>query len=175
MRGADGAQSPVRSSHAARRCIPPGTGGRLFIMGILLAALSGALMAVQGAMNATLGRAMGLLWMLASVFVVGSIVALAVALLFASQPLQLSRGGPYLWLSAPAGIGITLLVAAAVPRLGMVRTTTFIVVAQVLTAAAIDVFGLLGLRAQPFSAWRLVGVAALGLGSYLLLRDWPRT
>jgi transporter family-2 protein len=143
-------------------------------MGIILAALSGALMAAQGAMNATLGRTMGLLWMLASVYVIGSIVAIAVALPFSSQPLQLGRSWPYLYLSAPAGIGITLLVAAAVPKLGMVRTTTFIVVAQVLTAAAIDVFGLLGLRAQPFSVWRLVGVAALGLGAYLLLRDWPR-
>ncbi len=142
-------------------------------MGILLAALSGLLMAVQGALNATLGRLMGLLWMLASVYILGGGVALALAMLFSHQPLQLSRAGFYLWLSAPAGIAITLLVAAAVPRLGMVRTTTSIVVAQVLTAAAIDVFGLLGVRAQPLSLWRLVGVAALGLGSYLLLRDWP--
>ena len=144
-------------------------------MGIVWAIVSGALMAVQGAMNATLGRLMGLLWMLASVYLIGTVAAVAAALIFSSQPLQLARAGPYIWLSGPAGLAITLLVAAAVPRLGMVRTTTFIVVAQVLMAAAIDMFGLLGTKAQPFSLWRLLGVAALGLGSYLLLRDWPNT
>ncbi len=139
------------------------------------AIVSGALMAVQGAMNATLGRLMGLLWMLASVYVIGTAVAVAAALIFSPQPLQPARAGPYVWLSGPAGIAITLLVASAVPRLGMVRTTTFIVVAQVLMAAAIDMFGLLGTKAQPFSPWRLAGVAALALGSYLLLRDWPKS
>lgn len=143
-------------------------------MGIVWSVLSGALMAVQGAMNATLGRTMGLLWMLASVYVIGSAVAVAVALVFSSQPLQVSRAGLYIWLSGPAGIAITLLVAAAVPKLGMVRATTFIVVAQVLTAAAIDLFGLLGVRQEPFALWRLVGVAALGLGAYLLLRPAPQ-
>jgi transporter family-2 protein len=143
-------------------------------MGIVWAIFSGTLMAVQGAMNATLGRVMGLLWMLASVYVIGSAVAIAAALIFSSQPLQISRTGLYVWLSGPAGLAITLLVAAAVPKLGMVRTTTFIVVAQVLTAAAIDLLGLLGVRQEPFAPWRLLGVAALALGAYLLLRPAPR-
>lgn len=143
-------------------------------MGILWAVLSGALMAVQGAMNATLGRLMGLLWMLLGVYVVGSAAALALVLALSPHPPQLTRAGPYLWLTGPIGLAITLLVAAAVPRLGMVRATTFIVAAQLLSAAAIDQFGLLGLRPQPFSPWRILGVAALGLGAYLLLRPLPR-
>jgi len=143
-------------------------------MGILWAVLSGALMAVQGAMNATLGRLLGLLWMLLGAYAVGTAAALALVLILSPHPPQFARAGPYLWLTGPIGLGITLLVAAAVPRLGMVRTTTFIVVAQILAAAAIDELGLLGVRPQPFSLWRLLGVAALGIGAYLLLRPMAR-
>jgi len=139
-------------------------------MGILFAIGSGLLMAVQGAMTAALGRAVGLYWMLLSVYLVGGAAALALVLGLSRRAPALGRADAVLWLAGPIGVGITLLVAAAVPRLGMVRTTTFIVVAQLLAAALLDALGLLGLRAQPFPAWRLFGVLALALGAYLLLR-----
>jgi transporter family-2 protein len=139
-------------------------------MGFLSAALSGMLMAVQGAMIATLSRRLGLYWMLVSLQLIALVGALALTLWRTPHLPRFGAPALHLYLAAPIGIGITLLVALAVPRLGMVRATTALVIAQLVTAAALDQFGLLGMIGRPFALWRLAGVALLAAGAWVLLR-----
>jgi len=139
-------------------------------MGFLLAGLSGALMAGQGAINALLGRRIGMGFMLLGVYGGGLAASGVLAAVLAQRPPALGRAGPYIWVTGPVGVAITLLVASAVPRLGMVRATTSIVVAQLLAAGAIDAFGLFGVPREAVGLARLLGVGCLGLGAYLLLR-----
>ncbi len=139
-------------------------------MGTITAALSGVFMALQGAMNAQLSRTLGLYWMLVAVQLLATGSALVLALWRTPHLPPLLAPPAYLYLAGPLGVAITALVALSVPRLGMVRTTTFIVVAQVLAAVLIDHLGILGLASRPFPAWRLVGVALLAFGAQILLR-----
>ncbi|MDA8344670.1 MAG: DMT family transporter [Thermaerobacter sp.] len=138
-------------------------------MGTIAAVLSGAAMALQGAMNAQLSRPLGLYWMLVSVQLLGVLTALGLAFWRTPGLPSLISPPVYLYLAGPLGVAITALVALSVPRLGMVRTTTFIVVAQLLAAVLLDHLGILGLETRPFPLWRLVGVALLAAGAQILL------
>ncbi len=139
-------------------------------MGTIFALLSGAAMALQGAMNAQLSRPLGLYWMLVALQALGLFTSIALALLRTPHLPPLLSPPLYLYIAGPLGVAIAALVALSVPDLGMVRATTFILVAQVLTAVTIDHLGLLGLVHRPFPLWRLVGVGLLAAGAQILLR-----
>lgn len=140
---------------------------------LLAAAAAGALMPAQGAVNAWLARrsslAMATLWTHATAAV---IVILILAFLPAARGSwsALFRGPWPSLMGGAMGVAITWLVAAAVAPLGMVPATTGILVAQVLTAAALDHWGLLGLDHSPFTWSRGAGAALLVAGAWLLLR-----
>ncbi len=140
---------------------------------LLSAAVAGALMPAQGAVNSWLARrsslAMATLWTHATAVVI-------VVLILAVLPAARSPWGPLLrgpWpslLGGAMGVAITWMVAAAVAPLGMVPATTGILVAQVLMATVLDHFGLLGLDHAPFTWSRGVGAGLLVLGAWLLLK-----
>ena len=135
------------------------------------AAASGVAMAFQGAVNATAAKAIGL-W--ETTFVV---LASGTALTGAGLALGLSRGGmarlgtaPW-WslLGGPVGPVITAAVAYGIRRAGAVGATTAIIVGQIGTAALIDHLGWLGIERIPFSPLKLLGIALLAVGAWILL------
>jgi len=140
-------------------------------METIAALLSGAAMAIQGAFDATLAKPLGLFWMLVSVHLIATATAVALALWRTPHLPALASPAPWLYLAGPLGVAITAFVAYSVPRLGMVRTTTFILVAQLLMAALIDYLGLFGTAVRPFALWRLFGVGLLAAGAQILLHN----
>lgn len=135
------------------------------------AAASGVAMAFQGAVNAAAAKAIGL-W--ETTFVV---LASGTALTGAGLALGLSRGGmarlgtaPW-WslLGGPVGPIITAAVAYGIRRAGAVGATTAIIVGQIGTAALIDHLGWLGIERIPFSPLKLLGIALLAVGAWILL------
>lgn len=140
---------------------------------LLLAAAAGALMPAQGAVNSWLARrsnlAMATLWTHATASVIVALILVLVPTARGSWG-SLFRGPCPSLLGGAMGVAITWLVAAAVAPLGMVPATTGILVAQVLTAAALDHWGLLGLDHTPFTWSRGAGAGLLLLGAWLLLR-----
>lgn len=135
------------------------------------AAASGVAMAFQGAVNATAAKAIGL-W--ETTFVV---LASGTALTGAGLALGLSRGGmarlgaaPW-WslLGGPVGPVITAAVAYGIRRAGAVGATTAIIVGQIGTAALIDHLGWLGIERIAFSPLKLLGIALLAVGAWILL------
>ena len=135
------------------------------------AAASGVAMAFQGAVNAAAAKAIGL-W--ETTFVV---LASGTALTGAGLALGLSRGGmarlgaaPW-WslLGGPVGPIITAAVAYGIRRAGAVGATTAIIVGQIGTAALIDHLGWLGIARIPFSPLKLLGIALLAVGAWILL------
>lgn len=136
----------------------------------MLAALSGAFMALQGALNATLGRLVGtwnavlLSSLLATVLVLAVAAPTAVRLL--SHPGHLPW---YLYLGGPLVAAITYLVILTVPRLGMANATTAILLGQLATAFLVDHFGLFGLNRHPFQWLNLLGLLLLAAGARILL------
>ncbi|MDE3091927.1 MAG: DMT family transporter [Chloroflexota bacterium] len=116
----------------------------------------------------------GRLGTLESVF----IVHLGGAIL-AGLPLLVMRGGnlgawrDVPWYALAAGsLGLVVLSAVSytIPRIGVATTVTLIVVAQLVTAALLDHFGLLGATVRVLDPARLLGIAVLFAGTWLIMR-----
>jgi bacterial/archaeal transporter family-2 protein len=143
------------------------------VMALLLAALSGVLMAVQGSLNAALSKAVGILESTFIVHITGTIIV--VLLLYV---LRLGKGNMALYGQAPwyaylggaVGVGIIYLVVSSIPKVGVANATTAIIVGQVLAALAIDHFGLFGLQRMPCGWCQLAGLLLLAVGAKLLLK-----
>lgn len=142
-------------------------------MPLLLALVSGVLMAVQGSLNSSLSKAVGLWEATFVVHVTGTVV-----LIIALYVLGIGRGdlgafaqAPwYSYLGGIVSVFIIYLVAASIPQVGVANATTAIIVGQVLTAVAIDHFGVFGLDRIPCGWSQLAGLVLLAVGAKLLLK-----
>ena len=141
------------------------------LLALAAAAASGIAMAFQGAVNATAAKAIGL-W--ETTFVV---LASGAALTGVGLALGLSQGGlahlgaaPW-WslLGGPVGPVITAAVAYGIRRAGAVGATTAIIVGQIGMASLIDHMGWLGIERIAFSPLKLLGIALLAIGAWILL------
>lgn len=141
------------------------------MVALAIACLAGILMAVQGVLNSGLGRVAGLLKATLAVHAGGLAVIAPVVLLYARRaPGKLAGAAWFYYLGGPLGVGIVYFVAASIGKVGACPATTAIITGQVLTAAALDHFGVLGLQRVPFHPVRLLGVAFLSLGAWILLK-----
>lgn len=140
---------------------------------MLIAAVSGMTMAVQGTMNSALGKTIGLLETTFMVHVVG--LVLLVVLLFVFRlgdgSLALLAKAPwYLYLGGILGVVIIYGVARSIPKVGVAPATTAIILGQVLTAGVIDHLGLFGMERIPFSWCRVAGTLLMAGGAWLILK-----
>ncbi|MGB4431349.1 MAG: DMT family transporter [Limnochordia bacterium] len=141
------------------------------VLALLMAALSGLLMAVQGTLNSALSKALGLLEAAFTVQVVGAITGLALLLTGLGQGslLKFKEAPWYTYLGGLLGVAIVYLVASAIAQAGVASATTAIILGQVITAAVVDYFGWFGVEPVPFSLWKGVGILLMAAGAWLLL------
>lgn len=140
---------------------------------LLLALLSGLLMAVQGTVNASLSKFTGLIEATFVVHATGTVLLMIVLFVF-----QVGKGNVgaiisapwYTWLGGIIGVFITYLVAASIPAVGVANATTAIIVGQVLTALLIDQLGGFGMDRSPCSYTQFIGLILLAIGAKLLLK-----
>ncbi len=139
---------------------------------LLVAALAGAFMAVQGTLNSVLSKIVGLLEGALVVHAVGLVVVLG-AFLAVSRGSgglpSLAEAPWYTYLGGAFGVAIIIAVAFSIPRTGVANATTAIIVGQVLTALLIDHYGLFGLREIPLTWSKGAGLLLLAAGGYFLL------
>ena len=93
------------------------------MLALLLAALSGLLMAFQGSLNTALGKAVGLLEGTFVVHIVGSVLALGLILIGLGQGNlgDLAHAPWYTYLGGVLSVGIIYLVASAMSKVGVAR------------------------------------------------------
>jgi transporter family-2 protein len=169
-----GATLIVRGQTGARDKIAPAQIGW-----IALALCAGAVLPVQGAVNALLRHDLG-----GATFAVGTIsfvvatVAMAVTQIGATA---LSAAKPTLtglssmpwwgWLGGFAGAAYVTTVFTAIPAIGAATTAGLTVAGQQVASVFVDKYGLLRLPQRPVSQMRLIGVALLlaGVGAIKLL------
>lgn len=140
---------------------------------LILALVSGVLMAVQGSLNTSLSKVIGLLEATFIVQITGTILVMILLFIF-----KLGKGNLYAWQEVPwyswlggvIGVAIIYLVAASIPSVGVANATTAIIVGQVLTAILIDHFGGFGLERMACSPKQLFGLILLAVGAKLLLK-----
>ncbi len=140
------------------------------LLGIVFSIAAGIAMSVQGVMNTRLGEGIGS--MEANAFVQGTAFALAlIALIFWRQGSFTALGSvnKLYWLGGVLGIVITLTVMLGIKSLGTTVAISVILISQLLVAALIDAFGLMGSEKLAFGWNKYAGIAVM-CGGMLLFR-----
>jgi transporter family-2 protein len=141
----------------------------------LVAAVAiGGVVAMQAPLNSALGRTVG--GVQASLLAIGvSFVALAALAAVAGGFGGLARAGdaPLHVLIGGGLIGALYVgsIVFTVRALGAGGLTAATIAGQLTLAVAIDHFGWLGVERSPVSAAKLLGIALLAAGTYLVVRD----
>ncbi|VFU14663.1 conserved membrane hypothetical protein [anaerobic digester metagenome] len=146
----------------------------LKVLPLVIAALSGVAMAIQGSLNSALGKVIGLWETTFVVHLTG--LLLVAALLFVCRIgdgclANFLQAPWYTYLGGVLGVLIIYGVVSSIPKIGVAPATTAIIMGQVLTAGLVDHFGLFGMNKIPFSIYNLLGTVMMAGGAWLILRQ----
>lgn len=141
------------------------------MIGFFIALLSGALMSIQGVFNTEVTKSSGI-WV-ANVFV--QLTALLVCLgawliTDRSSFAALMKVEPkYMLLGGAIGAFITYTVIRSMDMLGPAKAVMVIVIAQLLVAYVIELFGLFHVDKQPFELRKAIGMA-LAIAGFVVFK-----
>jgi transporter family-2 protein len=140
---------------------------------VLLTALTGGLVALQAPINSMLGKAVGT-WQAAFMsFAIGTAALALIAALATGGLGQIgeARGLPWIYLTGGLlGAAYITSVLVTVRSLGAGGVVAATIAGQLAVSVVVDQLGILGVAKQPITAARVVGIALLGLGTYLVVR-----
>jgi transporter family-2 protein len=142
-------------------------------LAVVLTALVGGLIALQAPINSTLGRSVGT-WQAAAVsFGIGTILLAAIVLIGAGGFGDLGEVRHISWyylLGGVLGAAYVTTVLVTVRTLGAGGVTAATIAGQLTMAVVVDQLGILGVEKHPIDAQRVVGVALLAAGTFLVVR-----
>ncbi len=142
------------------------------MIGFLIAIVSGILMSLQGVFNTEVTKNSSVWTSSAFVHFTALLVCLAAWVLTDrtgfSQVLQVRPR--YLLCGGAIGAFITYTVIVSMNRMGPAKAVMFIVVAQIISAYLIEVFGWFGVEKQQISMQKIIGMAVAILG--IILFKW---
>lgn len=124
---------------------------------------------VFAALNAGLGQQLGgPVAATAVTFAIGFVVA-AVMLTFTGFPSAsaFTFEKPWLWIGAVVILFYATSVAFSAPRIGLGNAIFFVLLGQIVAAAIIDHFGLLGTIQSAITPKRALGLVVMAIGLYL--------
>lgn len=145
----------------------PQTSAFLPIAGMMFAAGLG--IPVFAALNAALGQQLGgPLAATAVTFGIGLVVALLLLVVFGMPDrAAFTFERPHIWFGAIFMVFYGTSVAFAAPRIGLGNAIFFVLLGQIVAAAAIDHFGWLDTPPTLLTVKRTVGIAVMAFGLYL--------
>lgn len=141
-------------------------------LAVVLTAIVGGVLALQAPINAGLGRATGNIAAALVSFTVGTLVLILVVAV-SGEAAGLGSTFEVRWyyliggLLGAAYVTMALITVRSIGAGGVAAAT---VTGQLATAVVIDRLGVLGLEPTPVTASRILGVALLLAGTYLLVR-----
>ena len=137
-------------------------------MGIIYSVIAGAAMSIQGVMNTRLGEKAGLFeanaFMQGTAFLISLIALLIVhngsfSQIFSANKIYLFGG--------VLGMVITVTVMLGMGKLTPATAVSIILITQLLVAAIIDAFGIMGTEKVPFTWNKYTGLAVMIAGMLL--------
>lgn len=142
------------------------------MIGFFIALISGALMSVQGVFNTQVTKSSGV-WA-ASAFVQFTALLVCLGAWLCTERgslLKVLQVQPkYMLLGGAIGAFITYTVIKSMEQLGPAKAAMLIVVAQLLVAYIIEVFGWFGVEKQPFEWKKAVGMLLAIVG--IIIFKW---
>lgn len=135
---------------------------------------AGGFIALQAPINATLGRSIGTFAAASVSFGIGTLALVLITLLIGGGFGQIGEAGSLAWYYLTGGILGAVYVTSALATvrvLGAGGVTAATITGQLVTAVVIDRLGVLGLPERSLSLGRVIGLALLAAGTYLVVRD----
>lgn len=132
--------------------------------------LTGIGIPMMAAFNAGLGQQLGSPIAATFVLFVVGVVLAGVILLATNSVPDISRFGfdrPYVYFGAVFILFYALSITWAAPRIGVGNAVFFVLLGQLVMAAAIDHFGLWGAIKSEITARRVSGIVLMAIGVYL--------
>ena len=138
---------------------------------VLAAIVCGVAVAIQAQFTGTMQRQVGTLESTFITYFSGGLIIALVTLAFRGANLEAARGLPwYVWSAGLLGLVIIFTLSLSVGQIGLVPALVIITVSQFVVGAIINHFGMLGATVNPIDLSKLVGLALLGAGTFLVLR-----
>ncbi len=141
------------------------------MLGVIFSIIAGAAMSFQGVMNTRLGDKAGLLE--ANTFVQGTafVLSLIAMLIFGNGSFKSIFEADKIYLAGGIlGLVITVTVMLGIRNLSPTVAISVILITQLLVAAGIDAFGLLGSEKIAFGLSKYIGIALMIAG--VLVFKW---
>lgn len=143
--------------------------------GFLIAIISGALMSIQGVFNTGVTKQSGI-WIAAGFVQLSALIVCVAAWFISGREGTVSSlfavDKKYMLLGGVMGAFITYTVIKSVSLLGPAKSVMFIVIAQLLVAYLIELFGLFGSEKVDFDWKKLCGLAIM-IGGVILFK-WEK-
>lgn len=128
-------------------------------MGSIIAIVSGLLMSIQGVFNTRITEKTGIWLANTTIHLIGLLTALIVLFFARDGHIQgLKSINKFYLLSGVMGVGIVYSVIVAISKMGPAQATLFILVAQVIGAYCIELFGLFGTEKVDFNWIKILGL-----------------
>ena len=142
-------------------------------LAIALTAGAGGLVAMQAPINGVLGRTAGKLAAASISFMIGTAVLLVITLVSGSE-VKLGEAAKLPWYYFTGGLlgaAYVTTVLITVRTLGAGGVTAATIAGQLSTAVVLDRIGAFGLPEKHITLGRLIGVALLAAGVFLIVRE----
>jgi bacterial/archaeal transporter family-2 protein len=143
-------------------------------LAVVLTAIGGGLVAMQAPINSNLGRSVGTFQAAFVSFTIGTVLLALIASLSKGGLGQVPEARHLSWYYLTGGLlgaAYVTTILVTVRTLGAGGAVAATIAGQLTISVVIDHFGLLGVPRDPVDALRLVGVALLAVGTYLVVRD----
>ncbi|MDX6690198.1 MAG: bacterial/archaeal transporter family-2 protein [Solirubrobacteraceae bacterium] len=143
-------------------------------LAVALTAIAGGLVALQAPINSTLGKQVGTFQAAFVSFTIGTLFLALIASLAKGGLGQVGEVRHLSWYYLTGGLlgaAYVTTVLVTVRTLGAGGAVAATIAGQLSMSVAIDHFGWLGVNRDPVSALKLVGVALLAVGTYLVVRE----
>ncbi|MFP4351075.1 MAG: DMT family transporter [Thermodesulfobacteriota bacterium] len=139
---------------------------------VLVAVIGGLAITLQGQFMGVMDQRLGTKESVFITYVIGGIFISLILLATRLGNLKAIRLVPwYGYTSGLLGLVIVGSISYAVPRLGVSRAFTILVAAQFFVAVLIDHYGLFSAAVQPVTGPRLLGLALISAGVWLVVRN----
>lgn len=146
----------------------------VFMLGILIALLSGALMSIQGVFNTEVTKQAGL-WVSTGWVQLSAFLVCVIAWVLTGRPDVMTLfavESKYTLLGGVIGAFITVTVIKSMSALGPAQSVMLIVISQLAVAYLIELFGIFGVDKQPFQWRKVIGMVVAVAG--IILFKWEK-
>jgi transporter family-2 protein len=140
---------------------------------VVLTAFAGGLVAMQAPINSMLGRAAGTFAAASISFMIGTAALVGITVIGGSR-VDLAAVGDLPWyylIGGLLGAVYVTTVLVCVRELGAGGVTAATIAGQLSFSVVLDRLGAFGLDEKPLSVGRVIGVALLAAGVFLIVRD----